>query len=96
MPGCLFERTGGLTFDFFRPMELAHALQKERIHLFRLFRALYGKRREMCGKVSRSRARGYHSAVEVRFVAFVRVREERELRDAEDISVDIFHALLPH
>jgi len=34
--------------------------------------------------------------VEVRFVAFVRVREERELGDAENVSVDIFHALLPH
>ena len=39
---------------------------------------------------------GYHSVVEVRFIAFVRVREERELRDTEDISIDILHALLPH
>ena len=39
---------------------------------------------------------GYHSAVEVWFVAFVRVREEGELRDAEDVSIDILHALFPH
>jgi len=51
---------------------------------------------EMCGEGFRNAASGYHCAVEVRFVAFVCVREERELGDAEDISLDIFHALLPH
>lgn len=39
---------------------------------------------------------GYHRTVEVRFVAFRCVREECELGDAEDISLDIFHTLLPH
>lgn len=34
--------------------------------------------------------------MEIWFVAFMRVRKERELGDAEDISVDILHALLPH
>ena len=39
---------------------------------------------------------GYHGAVKVRFVAFVRVREECELGDAEDVPIDFFHTLLPH
>lgn len=38
----------------------------------------------------------YHSTVKVRFVSFVRVREKRELGDAEDIPIDILHAVFPH
>ena len=38
----------------------------------------------------------YHSAVEVWFIAFVRVREKRELGDAKDVSVYILHTSLPH
>lgn len=37
-----------------------------------------------------------HCSVEVWLVAFGRVREERELRYAKDVSVYILHALLPH
>jgi lipid-binding SYLF domain-containing protein len=38
----------------------------------------------------------YHGAVKVRLVAFVRVREKRELGNAEDVSVYILHTSLPH
>ena len=47
-------------------------------------------------KGKRSRKRGCHRAVKIRFVAFVRIREKRELGDAEDVSVDVLHALSPH
>lgn len=39
---------------------------------------------------------GYHSAMEVWFIAFLGIREEGELGDTEHISIDILHALLPH
>lgn len=48
---------------------------------------------EIHGKTMRG---SYHSTMEVRLVAFVRVREKRELGDAENIPLDILHALLPH
>ena len=48
------------------------------------------------GGHSRAIRTAYHSAVEIRFIAFVRVGEKRELRDAEDVSVYILHILPPH
>ena len=48
------------------------------------------------GGYSRAIETAYHSTVEVRFIAFVRVCEKRELRDAEDVSVYIPHTLPPH
>ena len=39
---------------------------------------------------------GYHGAVKVGFIAFVRIREERELRNAQDVPVDVLYTLFPH
>lgn len=48
------------------------------------------------GGHSRAIQAAYHSAVEVWFIAFVRVGEKRELGDAEDFPVYILHTLPPH
>ena len=80
------------TFDAIRDIRLLHLVQKHVVQLTRRFRGLHARLHNETNEIRQT----YHRPMKIGLAPLGRIRQERELRHAENLARNVLDARLPH